>query len=123
MGSVKYKMQFGGNSGFFLANISEISTIRKQKDVFCFYFYVSEIPPMSQIDPQKIANAATALRSKPIVSDACIGCGACIAISGDVFEYNDEGYSIVKEISDYEGKDVDDSIVACPVDAISWCNK
>ena len=77
---------------------------------------------MSQIDPQKIANVANVLKTrKPIVSEACIGCGACVAISGEVFEFNDEGYSIVKEMSDYEGQDVDDSIVACPVDAISWC--
>lgn len=76
---------------------------------------------MSQIDPIKVAQVASLLKKKPIVSEACIGCGACIAISGDVFEFNDDGYSIVKELDSYEGYDVDDSIVACPVDAISWC--
>ena len=75
---------------------------------------------MTSIDPIKVANIAVALRRKPIVSSACIGCSACVAISGDVFELNDDGYSIVKELSDYEGKDVDDSIIACPVSAISW---
>lgn len=57
---------------------------------------------------------------KPHVNSTCIGCSACTAISGDVFELNDQGLSIVKECSSYEGKDVDDSIAACPVNAISW---
>jgi ferredoxin len=74
---------------------------------------------MTQIDQTKVANIAKLLR-KPVVSNACIGCGACVAISGDVFELNDDGYSTVMDLSDYEGKDVDDSIVACPVSAISW---
>ncbi len=75
---------------------------------------------MTQIDPKKVADTVAALKRKPIVSSACIGCSACVAISGDVFELNDDGYSIVMDIEDYEGKDVDDSIVACPVSAISW---
>lgn len=75
---------------------------------------------MTQIDPQKVADTTAALKRKPVVSSACIGCSACVAISGDVFELNDDGYSIVMDIADYEGKDVDDSIVACPVNAISW---
>jgi len=72
------------------------------------------------IDPAKVAEVAATLKRKPIVSSACIGCGACVAISGDVFTINDDGYSIVLDIADYEGKDVDDSIAACPVNAISW---
>lgn len=75
---------------------------------------------MTQIDPTKVTEITATLKRKPLVSNACIGCGACVAISGDVFELNDDGYSIVKELSDYDGKDVDDSIAACPVSAISW---
>lgn len=56
----------------------------------------------------------------PYVNETCIGCSACVAISGDVFELNDEGKSEVVELGDYQGKDVDDAIMACPVDAISW---
>lgn len=83
-------------------------------------FYYSQ-KPMTQIDPTKVAEVAANLKRKPIVSSACIGCGACVAISGEVFEIDQEsGYSIVLDLSDYEGKDVDDSIVACPVSAISW---
>jgi ferredoxin len=57
---------------------------------------------------------------KPHVNSTCIGCSACTAISGEVFELNDDGISCVKSISSYEGMDVDDSISACPVNAISW---
>lgn len=74
---------------------------------------------MTQIDPSKVAEVVAALK-KPVVSSACIGCGACVAISGDVFELNDDGYSTVIALPNYEGKDVDDSITACPVSAISW---
>jgi len=57
---------------------------------------------------------------KPHVNSTCIGCSACTAISGDVFELDHEGLSCVKSLSGYENHDVDDSIAACPVNAISW---
>ena len=57
---------------------------------------------------------------KPHVNSTCIGCSACTAISGDVFELNDDGLSCVKKRDNYEWMDVDDSIAACPVNAISW---
>ena len=57
----------------------------------------------------------------PDVNETCIGCSACTAISGEVFELDDEGLSVVQHCSSwYEDKDVDDAIAACPVDAISW---
>lgn len=60
------------------------------------------------------------LLRKPHVNSTCIGCSACTAISGDVFELDDQGLSRVKNHGNYEGQDVDDSIAACPVNAISW---
>ncbi|NRH20492.1 ferredoxin [Candidatus Gracilibacteria bacterium] len=57
---------------------------------------------------------------KPHVNSTCIGCSACIAISGDVFEFNSDGLSCVNSLPSYENKDIDDSIAACPVNAISW---
>ena len=56
----------------------------------------------------------------PDVNETCIGCSACTAISGDVFELDDNGLSVVKNCASYEDMDVDDAIAACPVDAISW---
>lgn len=66
---------------------------------------------------QKLRDANIAV---PDVNETCIGCSACVAISSEVFELNDEGVSEVIALDDYEGKDVDDAIAACPVDAISW---
>lgn len=71
------------------------------------------------ISPDKVSNLKKILR-KPHVNSTCIGCSACVAISGNVFELNDEWLSCVKQYDIYEGQDVDDSILACPVNAISW---
>lgn len=52
--------------------------------------------------------------------DACIGCGACVAIAPEVFEINDEGLSSVKskEVSD-ENRDVArEAMESCPTGAI-----
>lgn len=57
---------------------------------------------------------------KPHVNSTCIGCSACVAISGEVFELNDDGLSCVRNLANYDWHDVDDSISACPVNAISW---
>ena len=57
---------------------------------------------------------------KPHVNSTCIGCSACVAISSDVFELDEQWLSRVKSCESYEGMDVDDSIAACPVNAISW---
>lgn len=57
---------------------------------------------------------------KPHVNSTCIGCSACTAISGNVFEIDENGLSRVRKCDTYEGQDVDDSISACPVNAISW---
>ena len=47
----------------------------------------------------------------------CIGCGACVAIDGEHFDFNDQGISHVinQEVTD-SVKEAKDS---CPVDAIS----
>ena len=37
-----------------------------------------------------------------------------------MFEFDDDGLSCVKSLANYENRDVDDSIAACPVNAISW---
>ena len=60
-----------------------------------------------------------------INNEACIGCGACTAIAGEVFEFNDEGYAeVIKENSLIENmnenlkNDVIDAIEGCPTSAI-----
>lgn len=52
--------------------------------------------------------------------DACISCGACIAICEEVFEMNEEGISTVKkdEIPKDLEDQVKDAIESCPTGAI-----
>jgi len=75
---------------------------------------------MSIISDEQVAKLREAGVSVPNVNETCIGCSACVAISPEVFELNDEGLSEVVYKEDYTGLDVDDAIAACPVDAISW---
>jgi ferredoxin len=75
---------------------------------------------MSLLTQEQIDQFKTSGLRYPDVNETCIGCSACTAISDDVFELNDEGKSVVKYCASYEGFSVDDSISACPVDAISW---
>ncbi len=73
---------------------------------------------MTIIDPKKIEPLKNA--RKPFVDATCIGCCACISISGNVFEMDDLGYSHAKDLPSYDENNVNDSIAACPVKAISW---
>lgn len=52
--------------------------------------------------------------------DACIGCGACVAICDAVFEIDDEGLSKVKkeEVTEEEKQAVVDAVESCPTGAI-----
>lgn len=53
--------------------------------------------------------------------DSCIGCGACVALCDEVFEFDDEGISVAKttEINDEELQEkVTDSAESCPTGAI-----
>jgi len=75
---------------------------------------------MSIITQEQVKKLREANVAVPDVNETCIGCSACVAISSDVFELNDEGISEVVLRDNYENLDVDDAIAACPVDAISW---
>ena len=57
--------------------------------------------------------------------DKCIGCGACAAIAGDVFAFNDEGYAetnsnnnTLDNMDENLKNDCIDALEGCPVDAI-----
>jgi len=56
----------------------------------------------------------------PHVNETCIWCSACVAIAPEVFELDDNGLSVVIAQDSYNEDDVNNSISACPVDAISW---
>lgn len=55
-----------------------------------------------------------------VLSDMCIGCGACQAICPDCFEVNDDGVAevIVEEVSEDVKEDAIDALEGCPVSAI-----
>ena len=57
-------------------------------------------------------------KKEPYVDENCIGCGACVAICGEVFDLDDEGKAFAKE--GVESNCVDDAISACPVNAIHY---
>lgn len=52
--------------------------------------------------------------------EACIGCGACVAIDGTHFDFNDEGLSEVISNENIESEDTKNAISSCPTNAISY---
>ena len=52
--------------------------------------------------------------------DACIGCGACTSVAGDLFEINDEGLSVAKVdiVPADKEQEAKDAMETCPTGAI-----
>lgn len=53
--------------------------------------------------------------------EACIGCGACVSLCPDVFDFNDEGYAFVKEeveITVDLDVQAEEALNGCPTGAI-----
>lgn len=55
-------------------------------------------------------------------SENCIGCGACVGIDAEHFEFTDDGFSIVKSQENLDSTALQDAIDACPVAIISLQN-
>ena len=55
------------------------------------------------------------------VSDACIGCGLCVAQNEKYFEFNDEGFSKVKQeiIDEADKEELLNIVESCPAQAIT----
>ena len=51
--------------------------------------------------------------------EACIGCGACVAIDPEHFEFNDEGLSHPISNENLESAELNNAIDSCPTSAIS----
>lgn len=75
---------------------------------------------MNIITQEQLDKLKSAGLKAPYVNETCIGCSACVAIAGDVFDLDEEGKSHARYCETYNQTDVDDAISACPVDAISW---
>ena len=52
--------------------------------------------------------------------DACIGCGACVSIDPEHFDFNDEGLSSVISNKFIESEDVVNAIESCPTNATKY---
>ncbi len=55
-------------------------------------------------------------------SEACIGCGACVGIDSEHFEFSDDGFSVIKSQENLDSTALQDAIDACPVAIISLEN-
>ncbi len=55
-----------------------------------------------------------------VLTDDCIGCGACVGIDPEHFEFNIDGYSIVKSEENLDSEALIDAIEACPIGIISF---
>ena len=55
-----------------------------------------------------------------INKDKCLGCGICVGINSDVFDFDDDGLSKVNNdnINEENIEEVKDAINSCPVGAI-----
>lgn len=63
---------------------------------------------------------------KQIILDenSCIGCGACVSIDPEHFDFNDDGLSSVINNQNLDSEDLKNAIESCPTGAISTtkCN-
>lgn len=55
-----------------------------------------------------------------INKDKCLGCGMCVGINSDVFDFDDDGLAKVnnENINEENKEDVNSAIDSCPVSAI-----
>lgn len=52
--------------------------------------------------------------------EACIGCGACVAIDSEHFDFDESGYSEVISEENIETDNVKNAIASCPTNAINY---
>lgn len=52
--------------------------------------------------------------------EACIGCGACVAIDGKHFDFNEDGLSEVISNEEIETEECKNAMASCPTNAISY---
>lgn len=52
--------------------------------------------------------------------DKCLGCGMCVGINSDVFDFDDDGLAVADsdKINDENIEEVKDAVNSCPVGAI-----
>ena len=58
-----------------------------------------------------------------VLTENCIGCGACVGLDDEHFTFNEEGFSIVKSNENIDEEKINEIIEACPVGIISLVNE
>ena len=58
-----------------------------------------------------------------VTKEQCIGCGACVAIDPNHFNFDDEGRSNVINNENIESNELQNAIESCPTSAISIINE
>ena len=59
------------------------------------------------------------MKKLDVNQNACIGCGACVAVDPEHFDFNDEGLSHPISEENLESNDLKNAIDSCPTSAIS----
>ena len=54
-----------------------------------------------------------------VLTDQCIGCGACVGVDPEHFGFNEDGFSHVISEENLESKNLQEAIDACPIGIIS----
>ena len=52
--------------------------------------------------------------------EACIGCGACVAIDPEHFDFDEDGLSSVINNENIDSEDAQNAVSSCPTNAISY---
>ena len=55
--------------------------------------------------------------------EMCMGCGACVAIDGEHFDFNENGLSNVISNENLDSSSLNSAIESCPTGAISLCDE
>ena len=57
----------------------------------------------------------------PVVDqESCIGCGLCVTIASETFDFNDNGKAKIVNPQGNSENDIQEAIDSCPVKAIRW---
>ena len=59
------------------------------------------------------------MKKLKVLTENCIGCGACVGIDPEHFDFNDDGLSHVISEENLESEDLQNAIESCPVSIIS----
>jgi ferredoxin len=50
----------------------------------------------------------------------CSLCMGCVELCPEIFQYNDAGYIEIIELEEYPEECIDDAVMLCPEDCITW---